>query len=144
MVWRQASQHEGFRPPAKDWKLHYVTCVRLLQRMKKGKAFQHKSFAPKCFQCSDVRDVAFWNGCILAGEIIELHPFYFSSPSSFSVPLSLPVQLFNLFGIEGDGLWLCMYAIWLCACIIFPSHCSNFHIYNTGSNIIFTTVSSEG
>ncbi|PNF29135.1 hypothetical protein B7P43_G12602 [Cryptotermes secundus] len=67
MVWRQASLREGFGTPVKDWKLHYVTCVRLLQRLKKGKAFQHRHFAPKCFQCSDVRDVVFWNGCILAG-----------------------------------------------------------------------------
>lgn len=103
MVWRQASLREGLGPPAKDWKLHYVTCVRLLQCLKKGKAFQHRSFAPKCFQCSDVRDVAFWNGYILAGEIIELHPFYFSSPS-FSAPLSIPVWLFNLFVLQGDGL----------------------------------------
>jgi hypothetical protein len=100
MVWRQVSLREGFGPPATDWKHHYVTCVQLLQHLKKGRAFQHRSFAPKCFRCSDVRDVAFWNGCILAGEIIELHPFYFSSPSSFSVPLSLPVRLFNLFRLE--------------------------------------------
>lgn len=67
MVWRKASLREGFGPPATDWKIHYVKCLRLLQRLKNGRAFQHKKFAPKCFRCSDVRDVAFWNGYILAG-----------------------------------------------------------------------------
>jgi hypothetical protein len=69
VVWRQASLREGFGPHATDWKCHYLTCLRLLQRLKNGTAFQHKHFAPKSFHCSDVRDVAFWNGCILAGEL---------------------------------------------------------------------------
>jgi hypothetical protein len=90
-VWRQASLREGFGPPATDWKLHYVTSVRLLQRLKKGRAFQHRNFAPKYLRCISVSDVALWNGYILAGEIIKLHPFYFCSPSSSSALLSLPV-----------------------------------------------------
>ena len=72
VVWHQVSLREGFGPHATDWKHHYVTCLRLLQHLKNGTAFQHKNFAPKCFHCSDVRDIAFWNGCILAGEISKL------------------------------------------------------------------------
>lgn len=72
VVWHQASLREGFGPHATDWKCHYLTCLRLLQRLKNGTAFQHKNFAPKSFHCSDVRDVAFWNGCILAGECNKL------------------------------------------------------------------------
>ncbi|XP_069699375.1 F-box/WD repeat-containing protein 2-like isoform X2 [Periplaneta americana] len=58
---------DGFDCQALDWKSQYIEGIRTLKHLKNGTAFQHRNFAPKCFHCSDVRDVAFCNGYVLAG-----------------------------------------------------------------------------
>ncbi|KAJ9594205.1 hypothetical protein L9F63_014365 [Diploptera punctata] len=101
VVWKAKCRRNGFGCLAVDWKEQYLSCHRLLHDVKNGSAFQHKNFAPKCFHCCEVRDVAFSHGYLFAGISKDIR-IWRESDLKLVLIFKLPYEVFRL-GLSQDG-----------------------------------------